>query len=207
MVNSSDVSTGESANRPGGLIDAETRARFDTVVMPHLDAVFRLAFTLTHDQTEAEDLVQETFVRALGAFERFELREYGARPWLLRILCNTLYRNRGRRRLEPTLLDDVDFDHFADELYAAGSDPESADRINWEAFDEELKAAVDTLQPEYRVVVLLWSIEGLTYKEIAEVCDCPMGTVMSRLYRARRQLADELRGYARDRKISTERFD
>lgn len=207
MVNSGEESARAGASCPGKPTNAKMRERFDTIVMPHLDAVFRMARTLTRDQAEAEDLAQETFVRALGAFERFELRDYGPRPWLLRILHNVFYRVRGRRRLEPTLLDDVDFDHFADELTEAGSYPESSDRINWEKFDEELKAAVDCLQPEYRVVVLLWAIEGLTYKEIAQVCDCPLGTVMSRLYRARRKLGDELRGYARDRKISTKRFD
>ena len=91
-------------------------ARFRQIALPHLDAVYRIARSLVRDDSEADDLVQETFARAYRAFDRFELREYGARPWLLRILHNTFYTLSAKRRREPTLLDDVDFDRFADEL-------------------------------------------------------------------------------------------
>ncbi|MGD2108766.1 MAG: sigma-70 family RNA polymerase sigma factor [Phycisphaerae bacterium] len=187
-------------------VDEALRARFEEVALPHLDAVYRTARVLGSDEAEADDLVQETFTRALRAFGGFELREYGARPWLLRILRNVFYTRKGRERREPTLLDDVDFDHFADELLDPDVDPAAADSINWDHFDEELKAAVAQLQPEYRAVLLLWSIEGLSYKEIAAVCDCALGTVMSRLYRARQLLGRKLRDYARERKIDTQRF-
>ena len=136
----------------------------------------------------------------------FELREFGIRPWLLRILYNTCRTARGKRRREPTLLDDVDFDHFADELDSEPP-PTSVDAINWEHFDEEVKFAVAELSPEYRTVLLLWAIERLTYREIAQVCECALGTVMSRLYRARQLLGRQLGEYARDRKLSTERFE
>ena len=199
-------SGGTTEQVASGKVDAVTRARFEVVVLPHLDAVYRTALVLGSDNAEADDLVQETFVRALRAFVGFELREYGARPWLLRILRNVFYTRKGKQRREPTLLDDVDFDHFADELKDADTGPASADSIDWDQFDEELKAAVVQLQPEYRVVLLLWSIEGLSYKEIAEVCDCALGTVMSRLYRARQLLGRTLRDYARKRKLNTERF-
>jgi len=142
----------------------------------------------------------------LRAFAGFELREYGARPWLLRILRNVFYTRKGRQRREPTLLDDVDFDHFADELWDADVEGADAESIDWDQFDEELKAAIAQLQPEYRAVLLLWAIEGLSYKEIADVCDCALGTVMSRLYRARQLLGRKLRDYARERKIDTKRF-
>jgi len=188
-------------------VDAATKARFEEIAIPHLDAVHRMARALTRNQAEAEDLVQEVFVRALRAFGRFELREYGARPWLLRILHNVFYTTRGGRRREPILLEDVDFDRFTDERSAVNGDLASVDSLNWDEFDEELKAAVDQLQPEYRTVLLLWSIEGLSYKEIAETCQCALGTVMSRLYRARQLLGRLLRDYAQDHKLSTERFD
>ena len=188
-------------------VDAATKARFEEIALPHLDAVHRMARALTRNQAEAEDLVQEAFVRALRAFDRFELREYGARPWLLRILHNVFYTTRGGRRREPTLLDDVDFDRFTDEQNGVNGDLVSADDLNWDEFDEELKNAVDQLQPEYRTVLLLWSIEGLSYKEIAETCQCALGTVMSRLYRARQLLGRLLQDYAREHKLSTERFD
>ena len=188
-------------------VDAATKARFEEIAIPHLDAVNRMARALTRNQAEAEDLVQEAFVRALRAFDRFELREYGARPWLLRILHNVFFTTRGGRRREPILLDDVDFDRFTDEQNGVNGDLVSADALNWDEFDEELKNAVDQLQPEYRTVLLLWSIEGLSYKEIAETCQCALGTVMSRLYRARQLLGRLLQDYAREHKLSTERFD
>ena len=145
-------------------------------------------------------------MRAFTAFERFELREYGARPWLLRILHNVFYTGRTRRRREPTLLDDVDFDRFADESNHSTSDPASVESTDWEQFDEELKGAVGRLQPEYRAVLLLWAIEGLSYKEIAHVCHCALGTVMSRLYRARQLVGSTLRDYAGERNMPAERF-
>ncbi len=186
--------------------ERETKERFETHALPHLDAVYRMALTMALNETEAEDLAQETFARAFAAFDRFELREFGTRPWLLRILYNTFCTARGKRRREPTLLDDVDFDHFADELDSEPT-PTSVDAINWEHFDEEVRLAVAALPPEYRTVLLLWAIERLTYREIAEVCECALGTVMSRLYRARQLLGKQLGEYARDRKLSTERFE
>ena len=186
--------------------ERDTKARFETHALPHLDVVYRMALTMASNESEAEDLAQETFARAFAAFDRFELRKFGLRPWLLRILYNTSCTARGKRRREPTLLDDVDFDHFADELDSEPP-PTSVDEINWEHFDEEVKLAVADLPPEYRTVLLLWAIERLTYREIAEVCECAMGTVMSRLYRARRLLGRQLGEYARDRKLSTERFE
>ncbi len=191
----------------GQRVGSATKTHFEAVVLPHLDAVYRMARVLASHDAEAEDLVQETFTRAFRAFERFELREYGPRPWLLRILHNVFCTAKGKQRREPTLLDDVDFDSFADELDHVSLLPTTVDTINWDLFDEELKSAVARLQPEYRVVLLLWAIEELSYKEIAEVCGCALGTVMSRLYRARQLLGQRLRDYARGRKLDTQRFD
>ena len=182
------------------------RRRFEELALPHLDSVHRMARVLASDAAEADDLVQEAYVRAFRAFRRFELREYGARPWLLRILHNVFYTMKGRQRREPTLLDDVDFDHFSEELAEAASEPLFADDVDWDRFDDEVKRAVVQLQPEYRSVLLLWALEGLTYKEIACVCQCALGTVMSRLYRARQLAGRELREYAHQRKLSTDRF-
>ena len=172
--------------------------------MPHLDSVYRIARVLSSNPTEADDLVQETYVRALKAFDRFELREFGARPWLLRILHNVFYTMRSRRRRGPTLLEDVDFEHVSDEVDGAWVAIES---INWERVDEEIKHAIDQLQPEYRVTLLLWGVEGLSYKQIADVCDCALGTVMSRLYRARQLVGRKLLDYARRRGIVSDRFE
>ena len=188
-------------------MDQATRDRFKELALPHVDSVYRVARSLASDAAEAEDLVQETFYRALRGFGTFELRDYGIRPWLLRILHNTFCTLKGRQGREPSLLDDVDFAHFEAEFEQADLDPPTAETIDWEHVDEELKQTIQGLQAEYRTVLLLWAVEGLSYKEIARVCDCALGTVMSRLYRARQLIGRALRSYARERGLSTERFD
>ena len=97
---------------------------------------------------------------------------------------------------KPGTADQIDFDEVAENQQPSAVD--IAD-LNWDAFDQELKAAVNTLSPDYREVLLLWALEGLSYKEIAEVCGCAIGTVMSRLYRARQQVSEKLAVYAKDR--------
>ncbi len=174
---------------------------FEEHVLPHLDSVCRMARRLARDESEADDLVQETFVRAFRAFPRFEMREYGVRPWLLRILHNAFYTHRAKTKRQPAVLDEIDFDRFAAEGDQSPEGPGGIDNIEWNAIDEELKRAVDSLQPEYRVVLLLWSFEEMSYKEIAEVCGCAVGTVMSRLYRARRLLAEKLSDYAKTENV------
>lgn len=101
----------------------------------------------------------------------------------------------------------MDFGRFVEELDSPNEEPMSADAVNWDRFDEELKAAVMQLQPEYREILLLWALEGLSYREIAEVCQCPVGTVMSRLYRARQNMLHRLRDYARKRNLKSQRLE
>lgn len=177
------------------------RSSFEEVALPHLDSVYRLARRLASSAAEAEDLVQEAYLRALKAFESFELRQYGAKPWLLKILHNVFCSRRQRQGREPSLLDDVDFDCFAGELEPETLDAWPRDLPDWDRFDEELKAAVEQLPCEYRTVLLLWAFEDMSYKEIAAVCDCAIGTVMSRLYRARQLLSQKLATYARERNL------
>ncbi len=183
----------------------DQQARFEAVVLPHLDAAYRMARRLVRNPAEADDLVQESFLKAYRAFDQFELRSYGAKPWLLKILHNTYKTRVGKQIREPALMDDSAFGDFASEL----EDPpatELAD-VNWEWFDEELKHAVESLSAELREALLLWSLEGLSYKEIADVCGCAMGTVMSRLYRARQQVGRQLAAYAEEHRLRSDRFE
>ena len=206
MLDSRDKPNSAAAHVPPHRVEPAEKERFEAIALPHLDAVYRVARVLASDNAEADDLVQETFVRAFRAFGRFELREYGARPWLLRIMYNVFYTFKGKQRRELALQDGTDFDHFADCSDGAGSAPITVETVNWDDFDEEVKTAIERLPSEYRVALLLWSIEGLSYKEIAHVCDCALGTVMSRLHRARRSLARHLGEYARQRKLRIERL-
>ncbi len=186
--------------------ERKVRKRFETVALPHLDAVYRMARRLSAAESEADDLVQETFMRAYRAFDGFELREYGAKPWLLKILHNVFYTRCGQGRRQPSLLDDADFDNFAGQVAQEPLETLVDGDVNWELFDQELKWAVEELQPEYRTVLVLWALEDLSYREIATVCDCPIGTVMSRLYRARQQIGPRLVEFAASQNLKAERF-
>lgn len=188
-------------------MEKASQEQFERVALPHLDAVYRMARRLTRDGTEADDLVQETFVQACRSFSTFELREYGAKPWLLRILYNVFCTSVRKLRRSPMLFDHVTLDQFVEELDDAQLEPLTSQNVDWDGMDEEIKFAVEQLSPDHRIVLLLWALEGLSYKEIATVCECPIGTVMGRLYRARQTLWQYLRAYARDRRIDTKRFE
>ena len=182
---------------------SDTSARqFSAAVMPHLDLVYRIALKLAGNAAEAEDLVQETYLRAYRSFGQFELREYGAKPWLLKILHNVFITQRSHENRAPSLMDDLSLDDFAAELENKPFETLPAGRMDWESFDDELKAAVEALAPDYRSVLLLWGLGDLSYKEIAQILGCALGTVMSRLFRARQQLALLLADYARERGLS-----
>jgi RNA polymerase sigma-70 factor (ECF subfamily) len=174
---------------------------FEDVALPHLPMVYRVAERLTRNPHAAEDLVQETYLRAYKAFAEFELREFGIIPWLLRILHNTHLNMQARERRIPRARDGQSLD--------PGQEPEAGNQavvgtleIDFEQVDDEVKAAIDALRPEYRAVVLLWATMELSYQEIAEILEVPIGTVMSRLHRARAQLMGALREYAGRQRIA-----
>lgn len=160
-------------------------------MLGELDAVHRFAFHLTLSRDEAEDLVQETYLRAFRGRQTFQPRENGARPWLFRILHNE-HRSRLARRAREPLADES----FEEQAAAPAEAPPAA--IDWEQVDERLKAAVQTLPARLRVVLLLWAVDGLKYKEIADVVEVPIGTVMSRLHRARQTLLEQVADVARE---------
>lgn len=165
------------------------RARFEALALPHLDTVYRVARSLASNDVEAEDLVQETYLRAFRAFAGFELREGGIKPWLLTILHNVFFTQRGRRQRVPEPMETSTLEQIRPGSSGEGVDERSFD---WDRIDEEIKSAVFALQPEYRSVLLLWALEGMSYKEMADVCGCPIGTIMSRLHRARRLVNERL---------------
>jgi len=171
--------------------DSETvRARFDATVLVHLDGVFRLALWLTGNRAEAEDVVQETFSQALQSFHRFEPGT-NARAWLFAIMRNVRSnRQRAFRRAPPL----SDLSEQLDRIPAAEQTPQNVT-------EPELLDALGELPTGFQEVVLLCDVEELSYKEIARVLDIPMGTVMSRLHRARRLLRRALALYAAQRGI------
>jgi len=169
--------------------------------MAEFDAVYRMAMSLARNPNDAQDLVQETYLKALKAEGRFELREHGVRPWLFKILHNTFYSKVDKAKRGPALTDDLS--------YAADPGSESdelpawdLESLDWEQVDDRLKAAIDELPEHYREPLLLWAVEGLKYREIADVLGVKLGTVMSRLYRARGTLTESLADLAAEHGIA-----
>jgi RNA polymerase sigma factor (sigma-70 family) len=155
---------------------------FEEVVLPHLDAAFNYARWLTKNDADAEDVVQDAYVRALRFFS--SLREENARAWLFTIVRNTWYGRFPRRAASAVV--NVAGDE-ADDRADAGLNPE-AQMIQQQTV-EHVRRALETLPTDFREVLVLRELEGLSYKEIAAIVEIPIGTVMSRLARARERLA------------------
>jgi len=177
-------------------IDVDERRRFEEATLPHLKSLYAHAVKLTRDGSAAEDLVQETYLKALVAFP--SLRDPArAKAWLFRILSRLAvdrYRSTAR---EVTGIDADDLDRFSLYNLIWEEDPlPYSDRLHddflAEFRDEEVRAALRALPEVYRVPLVLLYVEELTYKELAEMLDCPIGTVMSRLHRGRKILEREL---------------
>jgi RNA polymerase sigma-70 factor (ECF subfamily) len=162
--------------------------RFETVVLPHLDAAYTLARYLTRDADDAQDIVQEASLRAFRYFAGFRGSESGeGRAWLLTIVRNTArtWRERNRRHAEAT--------EFDEKLHSEGiADDHPEASVVRKSESEALREAIDRLPLEFREVIVLRELEGLSYKEISDVAGVPVGTVMSRLSRARRRLEEAL---------------
>ena len=169
---------------------------FEKLALEQLDTLYRFARRLTRDPDKANDLVQETYLRAFRAREGFELKEYGIRPWLMRIMQNVHFSRADREKRQPVSVE-------GESLESADPDalPEVAgvpSPIDVEELDERLVKALDQLPQDYAIVLLMWAVDDLSYKEIAHTLDIPIGTVMSRLHRARGKLAEMLQDYAED---------
>jgi RNA polymerase sigma-70 factor (ECF subfamily) len=180
------------------------RDEFSEQALSHLDMLYRVARRLTRDATDAEDLVQETYLRALKAAEGFELHEeFGMRPWLVRIMHNLHLSRAGREKRQPISVED---EHLDAAQAAAGGEADALPLPleSWEGMDERLVQALDDLPEDYKAVMLLWAVEEFSYKEIAASLEIPIGTVMSRLHRARQRLSEQLKDYARQQRIIRE---
>jgi RNA polymerase sigma factor (sigma-70 family) len=161
------------------------RKRFEEVVIPHLDAAFNYARWLTKSDQDAEDVVQDATVRAWRFFT--SLRNDDARAWLLAIVRNTWYAHLARRRASDTV---GVYDEMTDDRHDDGLDPEAL--VLQQQTVEKVQQAVEALPVDFREVIVLRELEGMSYKEIAAIVGVPLGTVMSRLSRARERLLSVL---------------
>ena len=170
------------------------RARFETEVLPHLDAMHRTAVRLTRNPSDADDLVQDAVVKAYRFFDSYE-QGTNIRAWLLKILSNVFFSKYKRATRDGSVValavhDPVASGWVGQASISPSREPERlADRPLVEA---EVSRALDGISEDFRTVLVLVDIEGLTYREVAEAMGCPIGTVMSRLHRARRAVAQRL---------------
>ena len=169
------------AAKPPRRLSAEQRERFDAQVLPHLDAAYNLARYLLRDPHEAEEAVQNAFLRAMEYFEG--LRGSDGRAWLLSIVRNVCYTHFRRRRSGGQKVE------FDEEIHSAEPEmPEPEADLERSLAVASVREGLDRLAIEFREVLVLRELEGLSYKEIAQVTHVPIGTVMSRLARGRKQL-------------------
>ncbi|MDX2008989.1 MAG: sigma-70 family RNA polymerase sigma factor [Myxococcaceae bacterium] len=172
-----------------------TRAEFEALVAPWLDTLYAGALRLTRNERDAEDLVQDTVMRAYRFFDKFE-RGTNFRAWLFKILTNTFINGYRRQVKERSLGDEserqsVEAQFFSADTTDQAQNPE--DYLLQRVMSEDVLAAIDTLPIDFRMVVILADLQEFSYKEIADILDVPVGTVMSRLFRGRRQLEKVLR--------------
>jgi len=181
----------------GKATDIKKRKEFEIQALPHMDALYRTALRMTNNQNDAEDLVQEAYVKAYRFWDRFESGS-NCRAWLFKIMTNIFindYRSKSRLPMSVNV-DEIDDSFLYGQLAAIkpGENPEK--ELFAKIMDDDVKKAIEELPDDFRLVVVLSFLEGFSYQEIAEIADLQLGTVKSRLHRGRKLLQKVLYEYA-----------
>lgn len=169
---------------------------FDKEFLPHIDAMYNFAYRLTFDEDDAKDLVQETYLKAFRFINSFE-EGTNAKAWLFRILKNSFINDYRKKSKEPNKVDYNDVEsYYNSEDANAEITPDLRVEALQDMIGDEVSNALNSLAVDFRTVIILCDLEGFTYEEMAKILDIPIGTVRSRLHRARNLLKDKLRSYA-----------
>jgi RNA polymerase sigma-70 factor (ECF subfamily) len=181
--------------------EAALRERFERDVIPLLPSLYGAAMRLTRNPADAEDLIQDTYLRAFRGFAGFQ-EGTNLKAWLYRILTNSFINTYRKRQREPQTVDgpdDIDEWYLFDRLGARNVEDSAESEVLDRMPDEDVKRALESIPENFRMAVLLADVEGFSYKEIAEIMDVPIGTVMSRLHRGRKALEKALWDTAKER--------
>ena len=171
---------------------AEKRKEFEELALQYMDSLYSVALRMAKNPSEAQDLVQDAYLRAYRFFDRFE-KGTNFKAWLFKILKN-VYINKYRKELrKPQMVDISDVE--ASNNLLGPTTPE--DEIFSKLLDDDVTRAMDDLPEDFRLAIMLADVDGLAYKDIAEILECPIGTVMSRLHRGRKLLRESLYEYAK----------
>ena len=185
---------------PKQQIDQSKAWNFEETAMPFVDSLYNTAYRMTRNAEDAQDLVQETYFKAYRYYDKFA-EGTNLKAWLFKILKNTFINNYRKKQKQPYQTDFADIEEslesrVQDDAHRSLSRPDEILLEN--VLDEHVQKAMDGLPEDYRMAVVLADLEGFSYKEVAEILEVPVGTVMSRLYRGRKLLEEAMLRYARD---------
>ena len=179
--------------------DSQKYNEFQNEALPHIDALYNFAYKMTGSGDDADDLVQETYLKAFRFWDKFE-KGTNCKAWLFRILKNSYINDYRKISKQPSKVDYDDIQNFYENIKSSDIKTQHVQEDSFSTvLDDDITDAISELPDDFRTVVILSDIEGFTYEEIADFVDCPIGTVRSRLHRARKMLYAKLHGYAHNK--------